>query len=213
MGSVAICWATQPAKAKPGTRASGSALPGPLGSVGVGSKGPAAFSAPHCYPRRCRRLPGGGAGDAEAEPGQPCEARTQPYGIGRSQPGRNPCSRRQKAPGLDSWKRSRSCAWGWWCWTSSMWWTSTQKRTRTAGRGTRAPWKPQVLLQPHVCAWQPRRATEPGSLHLAVRVQPLEPLPCAGDLGKEVRPLVISPKLWIALCMPVLISSLGLCQV
>lgn len=74
MGGFAICWATPPAKGKPGTKASGSALPGPLESVGVGSKGPAPL------PPGCRRLPGGGARAAEEEPSQPQEQGHNPLG-------------------------------------------------------------------------------------------------------------------------------------
>lgn len=68
MEDVAISWATQIAKERPDTETLRSALPGPLEWVVVGRKGPAPSPAPHGTPSRRRRLPGGGAPNAEEEP-------------------------------------------------------------------------------------------------------------------------------------------------
>lgn len=109
MEDVAISWATQIAKERPGTETLGSALPGPLEWVVVGSKGPAPSPAPHGTPRRRRRLPGGGVPNAEEEPDSGSRDTIHP--DRRQNQGGTP-SARQKAPGAASWKRNRFCAWG-----------------------------------------------------------------------------------------------------
>lgn len=95
---------------------SGSALLGRPGSLGCGGRGPAPFPAPSgaavdSRGRSCAR--GGGAGAAPGSGTRPCGIR------GRAREG-TPTAWRAQSSGAASWRRSRSCAWGWWCWTSSM---------------------------------------------------------------------------------------------
>lgn len=157
------------------------------------SKGPAALLAGRCTPAAA-----GGSLEAELGPRRRSQAASgRGDTILRHQPRApdeplHPGGR--KAAGAASWERSRSCAWGWWCWTSSMWWTSIRRRTRTAGRGAGGPCGPRGRCSP---AWVPGG---PDYRAGAVGVQPQKrgPAPPVRDLGKELSPLGMRPRLQIA---------------